>query len=261
LHVLNKAPAGTLSISELASATQLHRTTVKRLLETLADEGYVRRSLSDNAYGLTLQVRELSEGFTDAEWISQIAAPAMGELLKRVQWPSDLTTLHGSAMQIRESTHRFSALSFRKAMVGKRMPLLLSASGRAYFAACTPARREELVKIMIADGGEQGRLARNPLMVRNLVERVESMGYGTNTEEWIRNSGTHAIALPIRHGGNPIGCLNVVFLKRAISMKEAAERLLPALRETVAQIERQMAKQEAESEEPALSTHLSMDVD
>ncbi len=247
LRALNRAPRGTLTISQLVSATNLHRTTIKRILETLADEGCVQRSLSDNAYQLTLQVRELSEGFTDAEWISQIAAPAMGELLKNVQWPSDLTTLDGSAMLIRESTHRFSPLSIHKAMVGRRMPLLLSASGRAYFAACTPQRREELVKLMIADGGEQGRLASNPQIVRTLIERVQSQGYGTNTEEWIRDSGTHAIALPILRSGEPIGCLNIVFLKRAMTIEQAAQRLLPRLQEAVAQIESAMTQQDVAS--------------
>jgi chaperonin GroEL len=38
---------------------------VRRLLETLASEGYVRRSESDDSFRLTLKVRELSEGFTD----------------------------------------------------------------------------------------------------------------------------------------------------------------------------------------------------
>ena len=87
-------------------------------------------------------MRALSEGFTDDEWISQVATPVLGELLQQVVWPSDLTTLDGDAMVIRETTHRFSPLSFHRAMVRVRLPLLTTASGPAYLAFCptgTPA--------------------------------------------------------------------------------------------------------------------------
>jgi hypothetical protein len=95
-------------------------------------------------------VRELSEGFTDDEWISAVATPVLGELLRTVVWPSDLTTVDGTAMIIRETTHRFSRLSFHRAMVGRRMPLLYSASGRAYLAFCPEEERAQLLQLLIA---------------------------------------------------------------------------------------------------------------
>ncbi|MCK9510774.1 MAG: DNA-binding transcriptional regulator [Pigmentiphaga sp.] len=237
LRTLNQAPRGQLFITEIARLTSLHRTTVKRILETLATEGYVQRSPIDNSYRLTLQVRHLSDGFTDSEWISDVATPIMGELLKQVQWPSDLTTLEGAAMLIRDSTHRFSPLSFHRGMVGRHMPLLFSASGRAYLAASSPARRLELIKVMIADGGPQSQIARNAKAVNTIIERVEAAGYASNAGEWIRDSGTHAIALPILRVGEPVGCLNIVFFRKAMSIEQAAETLLPALRAAVGRIE------------------------
>ena len=108
LTALNRAEEGRATTRELSERTHLHRTTVRRLLETLLSQGYVRRSESDDSYRLNLKVRELSEGFTDDEWIAVLATPALGELLKIVVWPSDLTTLDGTSMIIRETTHRFS---------------------------------------------------------------------------------------------------------------------------------------------------------
>ena len=95
LHALNRAPKGWARIAELSAETGLHRTTVRRLLETLQDEGYVRRSASDDSYRLNHKIRQLSDGFTDDEWISEIANPVLGELLKKLVWPSDLCTLDG----------------------------------------------------------------------------------------------------------------------------------------------------------------------
>jgi IclR family mhp operon transcriptional activator len=47
--------------------------------------------------------------------------PAAGELLREVLWPTDISTLDVDAMVVRETTHRFSRLSFHRAMVGRRL--------------------------------------------------------------------------------------------------------------------------------------------
>ena len=51
-----------------------------------------------------------------------------------------------------------------EAMVGRRMPLLFSASGRAYFAACSSRERAALVDLMRAEGGRTGECASSPSM-------------------------------------------------------------------------------------------------
>jgi DNA-binding IclR family transcriptional regulator len=62
INGLNRFDGGATT-AQLAEQSGLHRTTVRRLLETLQTEGYVRRSESDDSYRLTLKVRELSEDF------------------------------------------------------------------------------------------------------------------------------------------------------------------------------------------------------
>ena len=245
LHALNRAHEGAATAGELSKQTGLHRTTVRRLLETLMSEGYVRRSDSDDSYRLHLKVRELSDGFTDDEWISQIASPMLGELLKQVVWPSDLTTASGDAMVIRETTHRFSALSFHRSMVGRRMPMLCSASGRAYFAFCDQRERDELRRLMIESDGENAGLARNPELLQRLVAKVQGDGYGTNYGDWKQEEHVAAIAVPIRHRGQVLACLNVVCLKRAVTLEALIERYLPPLRSAVADIERKLISRSA----------------
>ena len=94
LNMLNKLDGGA-SVGLLAELSGLHRTTVRRLLETLQEEGYVRRSPSDDSFRLTIKVRQLSEGFRDEQWISALAAPLLGDLLREVVWPTDVSTLDG----------------------------------------------------------------------------------------------------------------------------------------------------------------------
>jgi IclR family mhp operon transcriptional activator len=238
LRALNAMEGGRATSQQIAELTGLHRTTVRRLLETMMEEGFVRRSPSDDSFRLTLAVRSLSEGFTDTERVATVAPPIMGQLLQQVAWPSDLTTPDGDAMIIRETTHRFSQLSFHRAMVGRRLPMLLTAAGRAYFAMCPDEEREDVLELLRSGSGgdEQQALARNDKLVRNLICRVREDGFGTNYGDWAAQAKIGAVAVAIKDDERVLASLNVVFLSRAVSLADAVRRYVPPLRESAEQI-------------------------
>lgn len=238
LRALNVAEGGWGTVREIAEATALHRTTVRRLLETLVSEGLVRRSASDDSFRLTRDVAALSEGFLEEEWISQIASPVLGEMLQTVVWPSDLTTLDGDAMVIRETTHRFSPLSFHRNMVRVRMPLVDTASGRAYLAFCPDAERERLLDRLEADGTLASGRRRG---VEMMLAQARMQGWAFNVGEWNLESHIIAIAAPIRSGEQVLACINIVMLKKSIGLSAAVERHLPPLKAAIAKIERMIA--------------------
>lgn len=237
LRALSQSPNGWATIAELSTATGLHRTTVRRMLETLQAEEYVRRSASDDSYRLNHKVRQLSDGFTDDEWISEVANPVLGELLQKVVWPSDLCTLDGDSMLVRETTHRFSPLSFHRAMIRQRMPILFTSAGRAYLAYCGDEERRQILQLLVAGNDDQARFARNRVLVGRMLDEVRREGYATNEGEWSQQSKIAAIALPIRHQEHVLACINIVFLKKAVPMPEAVERYLSPLRAAVEKIE------------------------
>lgn len=236
LHTLNRCDGGA-RISELAEQTGLHRTTVRRLLETLQHEGYVRRSESDDSYLLTIKVRELSEGFRDEQWVSQCAAPLLGQLLQEVVWPTDISTLDVDAMVIRETTHRFSRLSFHRSMVGRRLPMLLTAAGRAYIANCPEQERTQILQLLASRDDKQALLARDPEYIDRLVRKTRQDGYGSNYRDWGEEGRIAAIALPIRHEDRILGCINLVYIADAMSIEEAARSYLNAMQSVVTRIE------------------------
>lgn len=242
LRALSIAPTGSALISELSQATAIHRTTIKRLLQTLIDEGYVRQSPSDQSYKLSYQVRQLSEGFRDDDWVTDIAAPAINELVKHTLWPSDLCTLSGAAMVIRETSHRFSSLSFHRAMVRKRLPLLTTAAGRAYFCFCSEQERQQLISLIQADPSPQAQLAHDPTFLRQLIEKTQHQGYAVNEGDWNKESNIAAIALPIIYQHRVLATINLVFLKKILTPKVAATRYLKHLKETITKIENQLVK-------------------
>lgn len=249
LRALNRVN-GSASIAELSQTLGLHRTTVRRLLETLQDEGLVRRSASNDGYGLTIRVRELSEGFRDEEWISSVSGPLLARLLEKVLWPTDICTLDGDAMIVRETTHRFSRLSFHRSMVGRRLPLLQTSSGLAYLAFCPDAEREQLLMMLARRPEPEYALARDPEQLNVMLERIRYKGYGENYMSWQMEEKVAAIAVPLRVGNQLLGCLSLVYIGKAMSIDSAAQRFLPDLQQTASGIEQAILRLRAEQAGP-----------
>ncbi len=236
LNILNRLDGGA-SVRQLSELSGIHRTTVKRILETLKSEGYVRYSDSDNSFRLTMKVRELSEGFRDEQWISAVAAPLLGGLLEKVVWPTDITTLDVDAMVIRETTHRYSRLSFHRAMVGRRLPILQTACGLTYLAFCPQNERSNILTILAERDEPEYQLAREPQELDKILQHIREKGYGENNQSWQQENKIAAIAVPIHDEDRLLGCLNLVYIAKAMSLDKAAENYLADLQDVAKQIE------------------------
>lgn len=236
LRALNALPGGIGGVLELARATGIHRTTVKRLLETLRLEGLVQHKDAGGVYALGFEVRRLSEGYVGADWIDQVAAPAMREHVRALSWPSDLATPDSGFMIVRESTHRFSLLSQHRATIGIRIPVLVSAIGRAWLAWCAEDEREATLAQLRAREDSLGELARDKAYVRNVIRETRRRGYGLNRGEWLAEASVIAVALPVRVGEHAVGAINLVLQKQQVSERELAVRYVPLLRKLCEQI-------------------------
>jgi IclR family mhp operon transcriptional activator len=230
LKALNRCPGGMSSTSDLAEACGVHRTTVKRILETLRGEGFVRRGDKDGQYYLTFEVRRLSEGFEDDEWISRVATPQMQASVKELLWPCDLCTIEEGFMVVRESTHRWSVLSQHRAMIGEKMPIFVTALGRAYLAACSIEEREALLALLEQRSDAIGEMARDRASVEAMIEETRKRGYSYNGGEWIREAHFAAVAVPVFCGETLLASLNIVFPKASVSSDDLENRFVPALK-------------------------------
>jgi IclR family mhp operon transcriptional activator len=229
LRALNRAPGGIATIGDLAQACAMHRTTVKRLLETLRAEGVVRHSDREGQYYLTFEVRSLSEGFEDEAWVEEAAAPMMDDAVPRLVWPCDLATPETGFMVVRASTHRLSALSQHRAMIGEKLPMLVTAAGRAYLAACGRDEREALLEVLRGRDDRWGELARDTAWVGRVLERTRTRGYAYNDGEWIREAAFAAIAVPVVAGTRLLAAINMVFPKEAVARADLESRYVPEL--------------------------------
>ncbi len=230
LRALNEMPGGIGTVAGLARTTGIHRTTVKRLLETLRAEGFVHQKDEGTSYSLGFEVRRLSEGYVAADWIDQVAAPAMREHLRALSWPSDLATPDGGFMIVRESTHRASLLSQHRATIGIRVPMLVSSLGRAWLSWCAEEEREATLALLRSRTDSIGKMAHDSEYVKRIIRETRKRGYAMNRGEWASEASVIAIAFPILVGHHAIGAINLVLQRNAMSEREIAIRYVPLLR-------------------------------
>ncbi|MGE0314342.1 MAG: IclR family transcriptional regulator C-terminal domain-containing protein [Lautropia sp.] len=226
-------------VSQLAHVTGISRPAIYRILDALVGLGYVHRRMDDERYDLTVQVRSLSEGYDEEYWIAAIALPEMTALQRLVVWPTDLATFFDDAMLVRETTRHASPLTIDQVHVGERLPLLTSATGRAYLAFCSAAEREAILKNLSASSRPQDSIARNGRLVSSLIANTRRDGFGYRHGELYPQTG--AIAVPVMVGDRVIACLNITFSSSVLSVKEAASRYLAALQASAKEISRQLA--------------------
>ena len=227
--------SGGIRASELAQRLSLARPTVYRLLETLEQLGYVRRSGSDDRFRVTRKASSLGDGYDPGLIVSEAAAPVIGELSKRLLWPIDLTIYENAAMVVQETTHAQSPLSIDRGMIGRRLPMLRTSSGRAYLAFCSAAEREIIVKhIARIDDPEDRPFLQRDYLDRTLAE-TRARGFGLRAEGEY-NAKTSSIAVPVIKSSDVLGCISIIWIRSALDPTEAIDQFAGPLMQAAAQL-------------------------
>jgi len=238
-----------LRAQEVAKLAQVPRPTAYRLLETLETLGFLALGPSDDRWRPTLKAKSLSSGFRDEAWVAQSAMPWMMALARGILWPVDLVTFHSYAMVVRESTHSHSPFSVDVGMVGRAVPLLLTAGGRAYLAFTPETERVAILDVLRESPRPEHVLARKPAKLSEMLDRVRALGVGFRTEGYRTN--TSSISAPIVVNGRVIACLTIIWIKSAMQFEDALERYSAPLHDACGKIADSLRDCGAASDEAA----------
>ncbi len=225
---------GSCTVLELHQVTGISRTAVYRAVETLCAHGYVRRVPDDNHYRLTSEIRQLSSGYRDEEWIVEAGAPVIERLQRRFLWPTSLSTIDKDRMVIRETTRYRSPFVFDTGAVGRRLPVLTTAMGIAFLAFCSPPSRRIVLDLLRDSADPLDELARDARKTERLLRGTARRGYAYR-RGGIRTN-TSSIARPVMGEDGAVGAVCITFATSAVSQHEALAQFLPALREAAAEI-------------------------
>jgi IclR family transcriptional regulator, pca regulon regulatory protein len=227
-----------LSLSEVARATGLTRAAARRFLLTLVKLGYVRND--GREFSLRPRVLELGYAYLSGLALPEVAAPHMEELVARLHESSSISVLDGHhiVFVVRVPTKRIMTVAIS---VGTRFPAFATSMGRVLLAALPG---DELDRYLAEEKFETltARTVTDPDRLRAIVGEVARQGYSIVDQEL--EEGLRAVAAPIR-GAADVGtaAINVSAHASRVTMAAMREQILPALLETVRQIEADLQAQ------------------
>lgn len=221
----------TMTLSEVAAATELARPTARRMLLTLEELGYVRAA--QGGFALTPRVLELGMAYIGSTHIWDIARPHMEQLVGCTHESSSIAQLDGSDIVYvaRVAVPKIITIAVT---IGTRFPALQTSLGKVLLAELSPDELEHTL-------ARPSRSGIAPLWRPEAEERdralceVRTRGWALADEHLAY--GIRSIAVPLRDAQNRvIAALNVSTHAAETSIETLTGEYLPLLLQTSAAI-------------------------
>lgn len=191
------------TLSELAKRLNMPKSSLYRILKTLAGMGYLRYEEHSKHYYLGVRVMSLGFALLQGMELREIARPYMEMLSHECNKTVNLTILDGMEMVYVE---RVSVRSIRayNIGVGSRIRLWDSAVGKAALAYMDPPTVFEMLKQAKKDSD----FAVDESTFMNTLEDVRKNGFAENNQE--QRAGIIAIAAPVFSSKGVTGSINLI---------------------------------------------------
>src|SRR3954469_12099581 len=233
LDVLRSFRAGTpaMTLSEIATRTGLARPTVRRILITLEELGYVRAA--DRGYALTPRVLELGMAYVNALNMWDVARPHMERLVAQTNESTSMAQLDGSDIVYvaRVAVPKIVTLAVT---IGTRFPAPATSMGKVLMAALPRAA----LTAALAERSRSGIAARWQPAAADLdaaLREVRAKGWALADQDLA--PGIRSGATGVRDGdGNVVAAINVTVHAAETSVETLIEEHLPRLLRTAADI-------------------------
>jgi IclR family pca regulon transcriptional regulator len=222
-----------MSLSEISEHTGLARAVVRRLLLTLEYLGYVGHR--GRQFFLTPRILDLGYRYLASLALPELALPYMQSLADLVGESCSMSVLDG-----RDIVY-VQRVGVRKVMtvalgVGARLPAFCSSMGRVHLAGLDDAEMAESLK-----GRRFPAITPHTVtdraMLERIIRRVRLEGFAYVEQEM--ELGLCSVAVPVKDGGGAtMAAINFGMSFRPDARERVMNTLLPALRDTSAQLTR-----------------------
>jgi IclR family pca regulon transcriptional regulator len=220
-----------MSLAAVADATGLHRPTVRRVLVTLTQLGYVRPV--DGGFELTARVLDLGMCYVLSQNLWEIARPHMEDLVSRTHESSSIAQLDGSDIVYvaRVAVPKIIALAVT---IGTRFPAMQTSLGKVQLAAL-PVEEAERVLAEPSRSGITAKWQPGPAERAAALREVAGRGWALTDEQLA--PGIRSVAAPLRDGeGRVIAAMNVTVHAAETPVEVLTGEYLPLLLRAAAAI-------------------------
>lgn len=224
-----------LGVTELSRALGLGKSTVHRLVSTLAAFGLVELNPETRKYRLGLKLIELGTVRLAQIELREQARPYLRRLSAQTQETVHLAILDEAAVIYIEKIESPQPLRV-SSWVGKRNPAYCTGVGKTLLAYQPAATIEELVASGLM--AHTPTTLTDPARLRAELAAIRTRGYALDNEEF--QVGVRCVAAPVRDWtGQVVAALSVTAPAQRMSGSRAASLVTPVI-ETAAEISRQM---------------------
>lgn len=227
-----KAPAG---VSDIARATGFNVSTAYRLLQTLAERGYVEQRGSDRSYVLGPRVFQLGNAYLQGSDLAALARPHLAALRDEVGETVYLTILRqGQNVPLCKADGQ-QVVSASVSSV-EREPAFCTANGKVLLAGLAPAELAHYVAGLQFESYTPQTINTKARLLREL-DTVRAQGYALDLEEFAKDLCCVSVPLRRPDGGAVVAAISVAMPK--LRFKPAAVprwvKLLQAKAQLIAQ--------------------------
>ncbi|WP_019121823.1 IclR family transcriptional regulator [Brevibacillus massiliensis] len=193
-------------VTDLAKSLGLGKSTVSRLLATLASEGFVTKDQETQKYRLGLSILNLNTILTSNLEIERESLGVLQKLVNDIQETSHIAVLDGTdVIYINkvECKHPVQILTH----VGRRNPAYCTSSGRILLAHQSEQVIEQALSADLQAYTEKTNT--DPESIRRILKTVKEQGYCVCVEEL--RVGVASISAPIRdYTGQVVNTVTVI---------------------------------------------------
>jgi IclR family mhp operon transcriptional activator len=240
---------GEATVTEVAQAIDVPRTTAYRLLGTLACEGYIDKQNHSDIYRLTSRIRALSRGFGDLNLAIEIAKPLIEKVGTENMWPIALATPDGAEMVVRVTTDFSSALALERFPIRSRVSMLHAPAGLCYLAYCEEKTAHEIITMALGTDADRR------VNFEHMLSTIRAQGY---CQVHFHQYPEDGVAVPLILRNGIAGAINMRYIPAAISDSKIKESYVPMLRQLAMDIS--TAYESARGPMDALERHRPMAV-
>ncbi|QAV27709.1 IclR family transcriptional regulator [Neobacillus thermocopriae] len=193
-------------VTDLSSSLGLGKSTVSRLLATLASEGFVIKDPDTQKYRLGLTILNLNTIITSNLEINRESQPVLQRLVDEIGETAHIAVLDGMNVVYLnkiQCKHPVQILTH----VGRRNPIHCTSSGKVILAY----QKEEIIEQVIENGLHKytPNTITDPDILRSTLKTIKEQGYAISIDEF--REGVASIAAPIRdYTGAVVHAISVI---------------------------------------------------
>lgn len=215
---------GSMSLTEIARASNLDKSAAQRFTHTLTRLGYLRKDPRTKLFALTAKTLSIGYSYSRSNRFIDQAVPYLSHLSQTTSETVNLTVLDDTEI-IFVSRYLSHHTLNTEVQIGTRMPAFCTAPGLAMLSRLPPEEARDILERSDLKPYTQATTFRMDEVLEKL--RITAMqGYGTAFEEFYHDDLSVAAAI-VDPAGRPVCAINVAVSRARFTPQEMETRFAP----------------------------------